>query len=114
MTGRPDRAPDAGEWYRRSVGVAFAGTDATSGVASCSSSSYTGPDSGQATVNGTCTDMAGNTGSGSFGLKFDATAPAATAAANRPPDRSGWYNHALTVTFKGSDGSRGWPPATRP
>jgi hypothetical protein len=107
VSGRAERAPDASDWYRRPVSVSFAGSDATSGVASCSGGSYGGPDSAQAVVNGTCTDVAGNAGRGSFGLKYDATAPTASAAADRPPDQNGWYNHALTVKFNGADALSG-------
>ena len=37
------RAPDANGWYNHAVGVTVSGTDATSGVASCSSVTYSGP-----------------------------------------------------------------------
>src|SRR6185503_15378385 len=39
-----DRAPDNGEWYTKPVTVTFAGSDATSGVASCTTMPYSGPD----------------------------------------------------------------------
>jgi hypothetical protein len=75
----PARPPDANGWYNHSVGIAFAGTDATSGVASCTNVTYEGPDNADATVNGSCTDAAGNTGGGgSFALKFDSTPPSLT------------------------------------
>ena len=52
-------------------------TKALSGVSSCSpAATYSGPDSGTATVSGTCTDGAGNIGSGSVKIQYDATAPA--------------------------------------
>src|SRR5256886_2085380 len=54
------RDPDAGGWYNHAVGITVAGTDATSGIASCTSLTYTGPDSGAASAGGTCTDNAGN------------------------------------------------------
>ena len=57
---RRQRGPDVGGWYNHGVGVTATGTDATSGVASCTSVTYTGPDSGSAAVSGTCTDNAGN------------------------------------------------------
>jgi hypothetical protein len=40
-------------------------------------------------------------------FKVDKTAPAVTAAAARAPDANGWYNHALAVTFSGTDGTSG-------
>lgn len=114
VNARPERGPDAAGWYRRAVGVAFTGSDATSGVASCSNGSYSGPDNAQAAVNGTCVDVAGNSGGSSFALKYDATAPTAAAAADRAPDQNGWYNHALTVKFAGTDALSGLAACDNP
>ena len=69
------RAPDANGWYDKPVSFSFTGTDATSGVASCSSTSYGGPDNGNASVSGTCKDKAGNVGNGSYAFSYDATPP---------------------------------------
>jgi hypothetical protein len=105
----PDRPADAGGWYRRPVTVAFSGADAMSGVESCSSATYSGPDSGSASVGGTCRDQAGNVGAGgSFPLKYDATAPTVTGAApDRGPDSGGWYTRPVSVAFSGSDAVSG-------
>jgi hypothetical protein len=73
--GAASRAPDANGWYNHPLTVAFSGSDATSGVASCSSAGYSGPDNSAAAVAGTCTDYAGNTGRASFPFKYDATPP---------------------------------------
>ena len=105
--GSADRSPNASGWYNAPVSVSFAGKDATSGIASCQGGSYSGPDSGGASVSGTCRDVAGNVASGSFGLKYDATAPGVTPAPARAPDANGWYNHALAVAFSGSDATSG-------
>ena len=71
------RAPDAGGWFRAPVDVAFAGSDATSGIESCASATYAGPDDGAATLGGTCRDRAGNVSApGAFSLRYDATPPA--------------------------------------
>jgi hypothetical protein len=75
VRGGADRAPDAGGWYNHALTVTFSGTDATSGVASCSSTRYRGPDSASARVSGGCIDRAGNVGNGSFGFAYDATPP---------------------------------------
>jgi hypothetical protein len=108
VTTTPGRAPNGNGWYNAAVGVNFAGTDPTSGVASCDGTkTYSGPDSATASVVGTCGDNAGNTGSGSFALKFDATAPQATATPSRQPNGAGWYNAPLTVSFPGTDAMSG-------
>jgi hypothetical protein len=69
------RGPDANGWYNHPVAGTFSGDDATSGIASCTSSTYSGPDSENASVGGACTDNAGNHNSGSVSLKYDATPP---------------------------------------
>lgn len=108
VSAAPARGPDAGGWYNHPVAVAFQGTDALSGIDTCTSASYGGPDDGAAAVGGTCRDKAGNTGSASFALRYDATPPAVSAATpDRKPDRDGWYNHKLTVTFTGADATSG-------
>jgi hypothetical protein len=71
----PDRNPDANGWYNHPVGVEFHGLDATSGIQSCSTAGYSGPDSGAAAVAGSCSDVAGNSAATSFPLKYDATPP---------------------------------------
>jgi hypothetical protein len=72
----PARPPDTNGWYRSPVAIAWTGTDATSGIASCASATYAGPDGAAAPV-GTCTDAAGNVSSPlAFPLQYDATAPA--------------------------------------
>ena len=73
---QPDRAANANGWFTAPVTVAFSGTDATSGIASCSTVPYGGPDNGAASVPGTCRDVAGNVSAEStFPLKYDATPP---------------------------------------
>jgi hypothetical protein len=74
---QPDRPPDYNGWFNHPVGVAFQGSDNTSGVASCSSTTYSGPDGAGVPIGGSCRDVAGNTGSGSLPLNYDATAPPA-------------------------------------
>jgi hypothetical protein len=78
ITASAARGPDANGWYNKPVHVTFSGTDETSGVKDCSSVDYSGPDSGSASVRGTCTDNAGNSASASFSLKYDATPPKLT------------------------------------
>jgi hypothetical protein len=72
---RASRSPDSNGWYNHAVGVAFYGSDATSGVAGCSAKTYAGPDNAQAVVSGGCTDRAGNTAGGSMALAYDSTPP---------------------------------------
>jgi len=110
----PERAPDSNGWYTKPVAVAFSGSDATSGIASCDRPTHAA-DSASAQVSGTCRDVAGNTSAPqSVGLKYDATAPAVTAAADRAPDGNGWYRKPLTVAFNGADATSGIAACTQP
>jgi hypothetical protein len=72
---RPDRPPGFSGWFTSPVGLTFQGSDRTSGVASCSSTTYSGPDGEGMLVSGTCRDLAGNVGSGSLPINYDATPP---------------------------------------
>ena len=115
VTATPSRNPDANGWYNHALTVAFNGTDATSGIDSCvPPQGYSGPDSANASVSGSCVDHAGNTGVRSFGLSYDATAPHATGIPARGPDSNGWYNQPLRVTFEGTDATSGIESCTAP
>lgn len=83
-----ERLPDANGWYNRPVAVAFSGGDATSGIASCSSLRYSGPDNAGASVVGSCSDNAGNVNGASFAFKYDATAPSLFAVTAKLGNRS--------------------------
>jgi hypothetical protein len=75
VTAVPARGPDANGWYNHAIAVAFSGADGTSGIASCSSASYSGPDNPTTALAGSCTDKAGNATGASFPLKYDSTPP---------------------------------------
>ena len=75
VSGSAVRPPDASGWYTAPLTVSFSGTDAISEIASCTSASYAGPDTGNAVIAGSCTDGAGNVGSSAYSLKYDATPP---------------------------------------
>jgi hypothetical protein len=105
MGAQGSRPPDANGWYRSPLGVAFRGSDATSGVRSCTTATYSGPDSGNARATGTCTDVAGNTSTvGTYALRYDATGPDITRGRPaRKPDHRRWYNHPVLWRFRGRD-----------
>jgi hypothetical protein len=111
------RAPDRNGWFNHAVTVAFGGTDATSGIATCSSVNYGGPDSATAAVSGTCQDNAGNvSAASSFPLKFDATAPSLARVALRFVDGAAmltWKRTADTASIEvtRSPGRRGKAPS---
>src|SRR5436309_8201858 len=75
IAATPSRATDANGWYNHSLSVSWSGSDATSGIASCTSAAYQGPDAAPAALSGGCTDLAGNSSSSSFAFQYDATPP---------------------------------------
>jgi hypothetical protein len=109
------RGSDANGWYNHSLSVSFSGSDAMSGLDSCSApTSYGGPDSANASVGGMCKDQAGNTAVTSLSLRYDATAPnGVSGTPGRQPDANSWYNHPLTVTFYASDALSGVAACTQ-
>jgi hypothetical protein len=105
-----DDPADHNGWYNNSVGWTTSGSDAPSGIASCSSGTYSGPDGTGLTVSGSCTDNAGNTSASatSATFKYDATAPTSVSTSlDDPADHNGWYNNSVGWTTSGSDAPSG-------
>jgi hypothetical protein len=99
ITGGADRAPDANGWYNRPLVVRFSGNDAMSGLQGCSSAPYSGPDSANVAVGGTCRDNAGNVTNGAFPFRFDSTPPTVSMLTVKPGKRSAtlrWQSSADT------------------
>jgi hypothetical protein len=105
----PARPPDSNGWYRAPIVIGFRGTDAVSGIAGCTTATYSRPDSAAAAVTGTCLDAAGNRSAAlTFPLRYDATAPNVTRGQpDRKPDFRHWYNHPVTWHFSGRDALSG-------
>ncbi len=82
VSALPSRSPDHNGWYNHPVTFAFGGTDATSGIAGCSTVTYSGPASGSATVTGTCSDRAGNVSQKMVPLRYDAAGPSISVSAD--------------------------------
>jgi hypothetical protein len=82
VTATPARPPDAPPFYTAPVAISWSGTDATSGIAGCTATTYAGPDGAAVAPQGSCRDHAGNV-SAPLALTFayDATAPALTGVA---------------------------------
>jgi hypothetical protein len=108
VAGSPDRGPDSNGWYNSPVSFTFTGTDTVSDIASCSTPTYSGPDGTGKTVDGSCTDNAGNQSASvaSSAIDYDATAPViANVGADSTfstPNAAGWYKtdvrHKLSAT----------------
>lgn len=110
------RGPDANGWYSHPFSVSFSGTDpgSGSGIASCSSPSYGGPDTGGATLTGTCSDQAGNVSAAASSavFKYDATPPSVSVSLSRGPDSGDWYNQPVAFSASGADSLSGLASCT--
>jgi hypothetical protein len=95
-----DRPPDANGWYNQPLTVSSSGADAMSGLGSCSSTAYAGPDDASASVAGSCQDAAGNTKATSLAFRYDATAPKLRYLKTRPRD------HAVQLEWTNSGDMR--------
>jgi len=77
LTSNPSSPNGTNGWFKSSVTWAPNGSD-LSGIASCQIPvAYSSPDSMTASVTRTCTDIAGNIGTGTATFQYDGTAPAA-------------------------------------
>ena len=78
---------DAGGFYNHPLTATWTGVDATSGIASCTSTPYSGPDGTGISLTGTCKDKAGNVSAPvPFVFNYDATPPVLTAVTATPGD----------------------------
>lgn len=83
---QPDRPPDYNNWFNHPVQLKFQGTDAVSGIASCTSTTFGGPEGPGVVVSGGCTDHAGHTAGGAFPVNYDATPPPTPSVEAMPGD----------------------------
>jgi hypothetical protein len=74
-TATPSRPADHAGWWNHPVTLGLGGTDATSGLESCDTVTYSGPDNPAGRVTGSCRDWAGNSAVRSFPIPYDATPP---------------------------------------
>ena len=113
VTANADRAADGGGFYNHALTATWTGVDATSGVASCTSTPYSGPDGTGISMTGTCTDKAGNVSAAvPFVFNYDATPPALTAVTAVPDDagaRLAWQasGAAKVMVMRTPAGARG-------
>ena len=109
------RPPDANGWYNHAVTVTYQGSDDTSGVGSCTEATYSGPDDPSVALDGTCVDRAGNeSGASVLALKYDETAPQATATASRAADRTAGTTTRSRSASRATTQSQASTPVTRP
>jgi len=119
VTAALSPAPNAAGWNNGNVGIAWAASDAGSGVgggptpATDSQNSNT-PVTGT-THASTATDRLGNAGSGSVTVKLDKTVPTISGSRSPAANADGWSNTDVTASFTCSDalsGIKSCPGAT--
>jgi hypothetical protein len=76
------RRPDHNGWYNHPVRFSFRGKDALSGIARCSTVTYSGPNTPTGSVTGTCRDRAGNVSTVTIPLRYDSAPPPVRVAAD--------------------------------
>jgi hypothetical protein len=108
VTATADRNADHNGWYNHALTVSFSGTDATSGIASCApEANYSGPDTNNGSLSGSCTDQAGNSASATFNFKYDATAPTISGTPSPAANGFGWNKTDVLVDYTCSDDTSG-------
>jgi hypothetical protein len=93
VAATPARPPDEGLFYTAPLPISWSATDATSGIAACTSLTYAGPDGPAVAPTGTCRDHAGNVSallpfSFSYGIPPAPAPVIATATAAPAPART--------------------------
>lgn len=115
ITGAPDRAPNANNWYKAPVMVAFVCADPNplngtagqqSGIATCSGPVPLTADGAAQSVPGTAFDKAGNQAAVTIsGINIDQTPPAIAVSSTYTPNV--WTNQSVVVTFTCTDNLSG-------
>ena len=96
-----------GGWNNTDVVVTYTCTDATSGVAKCTSPVTVSSEGANQVISGQAVDKAGNTASASVTLSIDKTPPTISASASPAPNAKGWNNSDVTITYQCSDALSG-------
>lgn len=108
VVARAHRAPDSNGWYNAPLDIDWQEDGPTppnqSDIVSCTATTYRGPDGAEITLTGNCTDLAGNTGSADFSVRYDSTPPEVKVAPVSTPDGlAGWWRTAPTLGTTGED-----------
>ncbi|HSC72959.1 MAG TPA: HYR domain-containing protein [Gaiellaceae bacterium] len=104
VTGEPTSKPTQKGWYTQPLTVAFAGTDAVSGISTCGAPvAYGGPDTKSAAVSGSCTNGAGLSTSRTATFKYDSSPPEVTPSVSGKLGANGWYTGDVSVSWSVSD-----------
>ncbi len=101
-------------WNNSDVTVAFACSDATSGVAVCPALTLVTTEGAQQQISGQATDTAGNTVTASKSVNVDKTNPIISVVASPAPNAAGWNNSDVTIATSCADSLSGVASCSRP
>ncbi|HEX9711875.1 MAG TPA: hypothetical protein VGB52_04890 [Actinomycetota bacterium] len=107
ITHLHDPAANAAGWNNTDVLITFACSDGLSGIAACTPPQLISGEGALQLVEGTATDLAGNTATDPATVSIDKAAPVITATADRAPNAAGWYDASVLVTFSCTDALSG-------
>src|SRR5260370_77853 len=110
ITGARTPAPNANGWNNTDATVTFTCSDSLSSLAPGSPPApvTVSSEGANQSVNGSCTDLAGNSASATVsGINIDKTPPVAIATASPTPNINGWNNSNVTVTVTATDALSG-------
>jgi len=103
VTASSNPVSNAHGWNNSDVTIAYACSDAISGILSCQSPITVVSEGAGQVLRGTAEDFAGWTAASSFFVNLDKTAPVITASVSSSPNVNGWNNTDVTVTFVCND-----------
>jgi large repetitive protein len=108
LSGAVTTGPNSNGWYSNSVVVAWACSDALSGIdGACPANTTVGGEGSNLGASASVSDKAGNTRTTTVsGLHIDTTPPTTTAAVNAPL-ATGWYADKAHVTLTAGDNLSG-------
>ncbi|MCF6324308.1 MAG: putative Ig domain-containing protein [Gammaproteobacteria bacterium] len=98
---------NAAGWHNTAVTVSFTCADSLSGTAGCPTPMIISSDGAGQVVNGTVTDVAGNSATTSITLKLDTMPPTITTSVTPTANAAGWYNEDVSITFTCADTDSG-------
>jgi hypothetical protein len=107
ITAVASPAANGASWNNSPVTVAFACSDATSGVAICPPPIIVTAEGQDQVITGQVVDKAGNTAIASVTLNLDKTTPSIFATPSPAANATGWNNSDVTLTFVCFDGLSG-------
>ncbi|NPV67598.1 MAG: hypothetical protein HPY64_10675 [Anaerolineae bacterium] len=108
ITGSRSPVANSYGWNNEDVTVSFTCTDATSGLASCTSDTTLSSEGAGQFVTGNATDNAGNSATATVSdINIDKTAPTITGSRSPAANSYGWNNEDVTVSFTCGDNLSG-------